>query len=70
MSTIFFSNAGFQVKEAIDCPIDWRDVVPQPRDSTCRATYKNDPQEPELVGNTTRYGCNAKKKISAVGIGE
>ena len=58
------------MKDAIDAPPDWRESLIRPLDTMSRITYNNYPQEPELVGNTTRYGCNKGKKFSALGIGE
>jgi len=59
---------GYQVKGAIDAPQDWRQSIPRPVVTTFRHTYSGVPhEEKQLIGNTTRYGCNRNKNIAAHG---
>ncbi|XP_039265884.2 uncharacterized protein LOC120341444 [Styela clava] len=58
---------GYHVKTAIDAPADWRAKVRRPLDTTVRYSYMRPQQHVELVGNTTRYGCNKKKGVAALG---
>nr|XP_002120589.1 testis-expressed protein 26 isoform X1 [Ciona intestinalis]XP_018670392.1 testis-expressed protein 26 isoform X2 [Ciona intestinalis] len=58
---------GYQVKEAIDAPADWRSSIRRPLDTTVRLSYTKPHQQPELTGNVTRYGCNKNKGIAALG---
>lgn len=58
---------GYQVKEAIDAPPDWRTRISRPVNTTFRCSYGSPQQHPELVGNTTRYGCNKNKPNPALG---
>uniref|UniRef100_H2ZH62 Testis-expressed protein 26 n=1 Tax=Ciona savignyi TaxID=51511 RepID=H2ZH62_CIOSA len=58
---------GYQVKEAIDAPQDWKTTLRKPLDTTVRLSYPKPEQQPELAGNVTRYGCNKNKGIAALG---
>lgn len=59
---------GYQVAEAIDAPEDWRKSIPRPTVTTFRKTHSVPRQEKELVGNTTRYGCNKNKNDASLGV--
>lgn len=61
---------GYQIKDAIDAPANWRTKIRKPLDTTVRRTYGTPQQHDKLMGNTTRYGCNQKKGIAALGAGE
>ncbi|XP_076816528.1 uncharacterized protein LOC143462296 isoform X2 [Clavelina lepadiformis] len=58
---------GFQIKDSIDAPVDWKLSIPRPAVTTVRRTYPLPEQQPELKGNTSRYGCNKNKGIAALG---
>lgn len=59
---------GYQMKDAIGAPDDWRDQVPRPLDTSCRRTYKPPVQHPAHKLGTSRYDCNKLYVQPAVGI--
>ncbi|XP_013421037.1 testis-expressed protein 26 [Lingula anatina] len=58
---------GFQMKNAFDVSKDWKSQVPFTLDSSTRYSYQQPNQQPELQGNTSRYGCNRNKLVPASG---
>lgn len=48
--------------------IDRRQEVPYSLDSSSRSAYQRPRLQPELRGNTVRYGCNKSKHVPAQGV--
>jgi len=59
---------GFQMKDAIAAPVDWRDQVPKPADTSSRRTYQIPVQHSSHKLPTSRYDCNKLYVKPAVGI--
>ena len=49
---------------------DWKGRVPYTLDSSTRYSFQKPDQTQELKGQTTRYGSNKQKHVSALGVGE
>ncbi|XP_075448273.1 testis-expressed protein 26 [Ascaphus truei] len=58
---------GFQVKYAIDAPSDWKNKIPHPLDTESRFNYQIQPQVPELMNFTNKYGCYSNLHLPAKG---
>jgi hypothetical protein len=61
---------GYQMDTAFYPQDDWKSRIPYTIDSSSRDAYQEPVQQPELRNKTKRYASNAKKHISASGIGE
>lgn len=57
---------GFDVSTAFKLPPDWRDEVPYTLNSSTRHAYQMPPKT-AIPENITRFGCNKKKHLWAVG---
>lgn len=49
-------------------PTDWKSKVKYSLDSSTRRCYQQPSEQPELKGNTIRYGCNKTKSVPANGV--
>ncbi|MEE6472521.1 hypothetical protein FKM82_009637 [Ascaphus truei] len=61
------ATLGFQVKYAIDAPSDWKNKIPHPLDTESRFNYQIQPQVPELMNFTNKYGCYSNLHLPAKG---